>query len=327
MDKYIEEQKVDVFSFLSEKLDTKYGEGTGLNIYQHITNLSLWMTQYTGQISLEKIDKIMEQIKWKNDFISWKMYGQCSESEYDKLSNAMTINDNYYKMLKTIKNKVDGKYKKDEDIEKLTIFERNKELEELEKLTLKCINKDIEKISNKNEALDYIKLWDYYRNRCSISKNIYNTTKFLVGREETSKEENFELLSKVQHKLYKKCTEYGVLNIQNEEIFDKIIEAQLYDLENTVIKYKNETQTETGISDKLIISDQYLTNEFIVYGKGEAEKGYKLIFSEQYLTDKLFAPEKEYKSKENSFYKQYEGGVNRGTKILTERDKEKQQEK
>lgn len=327
MDKYIEEQKVDLLSFLSEKLDTKYGVGTGLNIYQHITNLSLWATSYTGKVSIEKIDNIMEEIKWKDDFISWKMWGQCSESEYEELSNAMTINDNYYKMLKTIKNKVQGKCKKDEDIEKLTIDERNKELEALEKLTLKCINKDIEKISNKNETLDYIKLWDYYRNRCSISKNIYNTIEFLVGEEETSKEENFELLSKVQHNLYEKCTEYGALNIQNEEIFNKLIESQLYDLENASIRYENDTKAESGINNKVIISDQYLTNEFAVFRKGEKGKDYKLIFSYQYLTDKLFVPRRENNIKDNSFYNQYEGRLVGGTKILAEREKEKEQGK
>ena len=172
------------------------------------------------------------------------------------------------------------------------MYQRNIELKKLENLTLRCINKDIENISSKNEALDYIQLWDYYRNRCAISKNIYNKLGDSIGKEETSNEDNFKRLTDVQHNLYKKCIEYGALNIQSEQVFDKMLEAQLYDLSNASIIYEYKGKR------KLIISDQYLTNESIIEKKKDG-------------------------SREFSDYKQYRSKEVKGTKILAEREKEK----
>ena len=50
MNQYMKKHDIDLISFLSDKLDKKYGEGTGLALYQHITNLSLWSTHYSGEV-------------------------------------------------------------------------------------------------------------------------------------------------------------------------------------------------------------------------------------------------------------------------------------
>ena len=161
---------------------------------------------------------------------------------------------------------------------------RNYELKGLEELTLRCVNQDIEKISSKKEALDYIQLWDYYRNRCLVSKDY-------EGKEQTSKEWNFKSVYKVQHKLYEKCMEYGALNILDEKLFDCLIEAQLYDLSNTTISH----------TDTLIISDPYLTSEFSISELADGTKQYD--FYKQYKTDtvkgtKILAESEQEKEKE-----------------------------
>lgn len=298
MNKYMQTQNIDLPSFLSDKLDKKYGEGTGLALYQYITNLSFW-SHISGEVTQKKIENIYEEIYTKKSLLVKKLDEEMNEDYHDELYQAIRINDDYYEMLETIEEKVHNtSLVNKENFEELTMFQRNKELKGLEELTLTCIEKDIDKISSKNEALDYIQLWDYYRNRCAISKNIYDQSSYLFGEEEMSKEENFELLSKVQHNLYKKCIEYGAFNIQDEQLFDKVIESQLYDLSNTVIAYNDKEK----IGHKLIISDQYLTNEFFIQEFADGSKQY-------------------------GAYGRYETQqtVN-GTKILAEREQEKEQE-
>lgn len=291
MDEYFRKQDVNLYDFLSEKLDEKYGEGTGLELYQSITNLSFWSTQYMGEITQKKLDKTREEIIMKNEVIKQKIEEEPELRNY--YNKVLIINNNYYEMLNTIESNVSERFVEGEtDFKELTMFQRNIELEKLENITLRCINKDIENISSKNEALDYIQLWDYYRNRCAISKNIYNKLRYSIGEEETSNEKNFKELIDVQHNLYKKCTEYGALNIQSEQVFDKMLEAQLYDLSNASITFEHNGKS------KLIISDQYLTNESIIE---EEEDG----------------------SKEFSDYKQYRSRKVKGKKILAEREKER----
>lgn len=281
MNEYMKKQNIDLISFLSDKLDKKYGEGTGLELYQHITNLSLWSTFYSGEVTQEKIDSILKEINTKNKYI------EKNTDKSDKFTQQiLATNNNYKKMLDTIK--TGGKYKNLDFDESIDIV-RNSELQALEELMLKCVDKDIENISSKNEALDYVQLWDYYRNRCLVSQ-------YYTGMEQTSKECNFESVYEVQHKLYEKCIEYEALNIQDEKLFDSLIESQLYDLGNTVIAYNDR------IDKKLIISDQYLTNNFLI---NELVDG-----SEKY-----------------QFCGVYEGkSTVKGTKILAEKEQEKEQD-
>lgn len=295
MDEYFRKQDVYLDTFLSEKLDKKYGEGTGLELYQSITNLSFWSKRYSGEVTQEKLDNIRKEIIMKNDATKQKLEEEPELASY--YNKVLTVNNNYYEMLNTIESKVSEQFVEGEtDFEELTMFQRNIELEKLEKLTLKCINKDIENISSKNEALDYIQLWDYYRNRCAISKNIYNKLTNSIGEEETLNEKNFKELTDVQHNLYKKCIEYGALNIQSEQIFNKLLEAQLYDLGNASVTYEYKGR----LNSKLIISDQYITNESVIEEKKDG-------------------------SKEFNAYKQYKSKAVQKNKILAEKAKEREE--
>lgn len=276
MHQYLKKHDIDLISFLSNKLDKKYGQGTGLAFYQYITNLSLWSKVHRKEVTQEEIDKILEEIETKEQYIREES-GQLDENK----QQILTINNNYKKMLETIKAKGDGQ---GIPFDELTDWVRNYELKGLEELTLRCVNQDIEKISSKKEALDYIQLWDYYRNRCLVSEDY-------EGKEQTSKEWNFESVYKVQHKLYEKCMEYGALNIQDEKLFDCLIESQLYDLSNTTISH----------TDTLIISDPYLTSEFSISELADGTKQYH--FEKQYETDNV-----------------------KGTKILAEYEQEKEKE-
>ena len=139
---------------------------------------------------------------------------------------------------------LDRIYKKDK---KGRNEELNKQLEGLEKLTLKCINKDIENIQNKNDAIDYVQLWDYYRNRCTVNKGTFK------GKEETLLSNNFKEVKNTQKNLYNKCKQYKALNIKDEKIFNKMIESQLYNVNNATVSY-NKKKT------KLIISDEYMNS-------------------------------------------------------------------
>ncbi len=301
MDEYFKEQDSELASFLSDELDEKYGEGTGLELYQSITNLSFWSTFFNGEGTQKKLDNIRNEIIEKNELIEQQLKKHPKWADYYK--ERLTVNNNYYEMLNTIDKRVSDQFVEGEtDFEKLTMFQRKIELKKLEELTLKCINQDINNISSKNEALDYIQLWDYYRNRCSIPKNTDDKPEGLLGEEETSSGKNFKLLSEVQHNLYEKCVEYGALNIQeirekcieyediniqDEQLFDKLIEAQLYDLSNASISY---------LDGKLNISDQYVTNE-------------------------IFIKEKEDGSRELNINELYTSKGVKGTKILAEKEK------
>ncbi|MCI8760596.1 MAG: hypothetical protein HFJ34_05725 [Clostridia bacterium] len=253
--------------FLSEKLDEKYGEGTGVELYQTMTNLSFWSENLLGEVTQEKLDETRKEIMEKNEVIKQQLEENPGLTDF--YNKVLTINNNYYEMLNAVESKVSDQFVEGEtDFRELTMFQRNIELHKLEKLTLKCINQDINNISSKNEALDYIQKWDYYRNRCAISKNTCMSHKYIIGEEATLDEKNFEELIDVQHNLYEKCMEYGVLNIQDEQLFNKLIEAQLYDLSNTSISYEQK-----GCLDrKLFISDQYLTNEISVKEKKDGNR-------------------------------------------------------
>ncbi len=268
MDEYIKKQDKYLNYFLSEKLDQKYGEGTGLELYQSITNLSFWST-YDGEVTQEKLDNIREQIGKNNELIEQKLKDE-TEQFTDFYNIALAINNNYYEMLNTIDSKVsDQLIERETNFESLASFQKEIELEKLEKLTLQCINQDIDGIFNKNEALDYIKLWDYYRNTCMVGK-------------ETINEGNFKELNDVQHNLYEKCIEYGALNIQeinekcieygerniqDEQLFNKLIEAQLYHISHASISY---------LDGKLVISDQYVTNEVSIQEKKDGSTELKI---------------------------------------------------
>ena len=126
----------------------------------------------------------------------------------------------------------------------------DEQLKKLEKLSLKCIEKDIENISSKKEALEYVQLWDYYRNRCAISKDL----SLGLGQafSDTMKEDNFKLLLKLQHKLYNQCSKFDSLNIKNEDIFNLLIESDLFDVSSARVKQDG---------NKVTISDQYVINK------------------------------------------------------------------
>lgn len=242
---------------LSEELDKKYGEGTGLEMLKHITNLSFAFSTYDGNLDEKKADKLLSQIEDINtNYLSEKYEETNSPKELKELDDIVSINDNAKDMLTEIKNIYQNG--KDIDSKKEKII--REEEKELEKLVLHCIEQDIEKLSNKNEVSDYVQLWDYYRNRCLTNKaDIKNR----MGIEKVKKEDNFKLVSKVQHQLYEKCEDYNVLNlkrvsslnIENEDIFNMLLEAQLYSVKDAKI---NITKNNT----RVIISDKYLGNLF-----------------------------------------------------------------
>lgn len=253
----IMENQSNLRIILSEELDKKYGEGTGLEMLKHITNLSFVFSKYDGNLDEKKADKLISQIEDINtNYLSKKYEETNSPKEIKELDDIVSINDNAKDMLTEIKNIYQNG--KDIDSKKEKII--REEEKELEKLVLHCIEQDIEKLSNKNEVLNYVQLWDYYRNRCLTNKaDIKNR----MGIEKVKKEDNFKLVSKVQHQLYEKCEDYNVLNlkevsslnIKNEDIFNMLLEAQLYSVKDAKISItKNNT--------RVIISDKYLRNLF-----------------------------------------------------------------
>lgn len=253
----IMENQSNLRIILSEELDKKYGEGTGLEMLKHITNLSFVFSKYDGNLDEKKADKLISQIEDINtNYLSKKYEETNSPKEIKELDDIVSINDNAKDMLTEIKNIYQNG--KDIDSKKEKII--REEEKELEKLVLHCIEQDIEKLSNKNEVLNYVQLWDYYRNRCLTNKaDIKNR----MGIEKVKKEDNFKLVSKVQHQLYEKCEDYNVLNlkevsslnIKNEDIFNMLLEAQLYSVKDAKISItKNNT--------RVIISDKYLGNLF-----------------------------------------------------------------
>lgn len=253
MDEYMQnsdpsDQKT-VQEFLSEKLDNKYGEGTGEEIYKYITNLSLWFTNYSGPITPQRVEDLYQSLDEKHEII--KQGGQS-----ETIDSILNVHSNFRQMLDNIYDRdtkmIDRKALEDEF---------NKQLKGIEMISLKCINKDIGSIHNKNDAIDYVQLWDYYRNRCAVSK-FYG-----VDEEETLLSDNFKKLREVQKNLYGKCKKYGALNIKDEAIFNILIESHLYNVSNATISYnKNKT--------KLVISDEYIENEFDIRIKKDGSKKY-----------------------------------------------------
>ena len=78
MNKYIQTQNIDLPSFLSDKLDKKYGEGMGLALYQYITNLSFW-SYISGEVTQEKMDNIYEEIYTKKSLLVKKLDEEMNE--------------------------------------------------------------------------------------------------------------------------------------------------------------------------------------------------------------------------------------------------------
>ena len=257
---YVHTQNMDLYNFLCNKLDGKYGEGTGEKFYKCITNLQLWFDQYSEQNILDRIENDLQELNEKNEFIRTKIE---NGEQSAKLDMAYSINNNYAELLNSIldlnKKIEDGLNHESFILESGFRGKEKEELRKLEKLTLKCINKDIENISSKNEAIDYIQLWDYYRHRCSIGRNQE------LGEEATNKDENFKMLLNVQHKLFKKCMEYKALNICDEKVFDKLIEAQLCDTCNASV---------IDGTNNMKILDEYLINSVETYKADNGKKIY-----------------------------------------------------
>lgn len=253
MDECMQAQEVDLYDKIVDDLDSRYGNGITLKLYKNLTNLSLYFFSYEGLLTNERIEKIYAEIAEKDEKIT------------DMLQQGILDNnsaDVVRKINNSLKNTLDDICQTKEGKKQNISVSQHEELKKLEKLSLKCINQDIKGISNRNEALDYIQKWDYYRNRCCIS----NT--YVLDEESVLLSENFELVSKVQHNLYKKCIEYGALNIKSEDIFDRMLESQLYNVQDakmTIIIDENKEK-------KLIISDKYLCNEFEVIDKKNGKR-------------------------------------------------------
>ena len=282
MDENMQElNKENLRDFLKEKLDDKYGEGTGQDLFKYVTNLSFF-SKFTIDLIPEKIEGLYQKIYKRNESVQQEIE---EKGQSDELCSILDVNNNFKAMLDKIYNKDSKKINKE-----AYKNEKNKQLKGLEELCLDCISKDIENINNKNDTIDYIQLWDYYRNRCSISKY------YEVGEEATILSDNFSKLKEVQKNLYKRCKQYKVLNIKDKEIFDKIIEAKLYNVNNATISYnKNKT--------KLIISDEYIINEFEIETNKDGDKKYCLV--NEYENDK---------------------GTVKGNKILARRELDKERE-
>lgn len=263
MDEYMQKTNEKTLrDFLKEKLDDKYGKGTGQNLYKYVTNLSFF-SRFTIDLKPEKIEGLYEKISKRNESVQQEIE---KKGQSDELSSILDVNNNFKAMLDKIYNKDTKTINK-----KAYKNEKNKQLKGIEMLCLDCISKDIENINNKNDAIDYVQLWDYYRNRCSISKY------YEVGEEAPVLSENFDKLKEVQKNLYNKCKQYKALNISDKEIFDKLIESQLYNVSNATISYnKNETE--------LTISDEYIVNKFEVETKKDGNKKYSIIT--EYENDK-----------------------------------------
>lgn len=242
---------------LSEELDPKYGKGTGLEMLKHITNLSFAFSAYDGNLDEKKADKLLTQIEDLNALYLSKTYEETNlPAEIKEFDDIISINNNAKEMLTEIK----SIYQNGKDIDSKKEKIIREEEKELEQLVLHCIEQDIENLSNKNEVLDYIQLWDYYRNRCLTNKaDIKNR----MGIEKVKKEDNFKLASKVQHQLYEKCEDYNVLNlkemssvnIENEDIFNMLLESQLYCVKDAKIHMLSS-------NTRVKISDKYLGNMF-----------------------------------------------------------------
>lgn len=283
MDEYMQNSDKDSLNnFLSEKLDSKYGQGTGENLYKYITNLSFWFKNYSGGITEEKIEGFYEKLDEKNRIVEERKKENGQSDIFTSISN---IHNNFEEMLNNIYNK------ETKTIDKKSMKkELHKQLKEIEMLSLRCVNKDIESINNKNDVIDYVQLWDYYRNRCAISKY------YSIAEEEPLLSDNFKELKDTQKRLYKKCKQYKALNITDEKIFNKMIESQLYNVNNATISYnKNKT--------KLIISDEYIINKFEIETNKDGDKKYYLV--NEYENDK---------------------GTVKGNKILARRELDKERE-
>ncbi len=261
---YVRNNNTYFCDFLTTSLDSKYGEGTGVEMYSLMNDLVLCCPKsYYGDIYLNSKDELKKRYEiiknkekdnkelisnYKSDNI------ESSDKDFERImAQAQKVNKSYKSTIEDIFECMDNKKKLGKSPSKafsqarLEVYE--KLLKKLEKTTLKCIQKDVKKISCKNEALDYIQLWDYYRNRCAIVKNSPLDLDFTNSS--MDKEISFKLTFDIQHELYEKCCKYKALNIKNEKVFNVIIEANLYDINNAKVKRDGEKIT---ISDKYVIS-------------------------------------------------------------------------
>lgn len=246
MDEYMQKSKERTLNkFLQEELDNKYGKETRKELFKYVTNLSFY-TRYVVNDPSEKFEKLYQEIDRKNEKVQKEIE---EKGESDVRSTVLEVNNNFKAMLDKVYNKdtktIDKKAFKEE---------RNKQLKGLEMKCLECINKDVESIQSKNDAIDYVQLWDYYRNRCAISKY------YEVGEETVELSGNFSKLKEVQKNLYNKCKKYKALNIKDETTFDKLLEAQLYDVSSAKVSY-NKNKTIMKISDEYIITEFYITTK------------------------------------------------------------------
>lgn len=277
MDEFIKNSEKNLFDFLTEHLDEKYGEGVGEKVYQYVSNLSLYFTHYTGELNQKRAQKVCKEIEMLNGMINDKVKKAETEEEIKRLKKIYHSNDNMKQMIQNILDRYENR--EDFDVAdtklakkaELAKFELAKgevyatQQKELEMLNLNCIALDIHKISNQKEALDYVQLWDYYRHRCAISK--YGG----LGVEKTDAQDNYKKLLNVQHQLYEKCCETNALEIKDEEIFDKMIEAQLCDVQKAKVR-TNQKGT------KFIISDEYFVDKLDrITNKKEIAKEEKIL--------------------------------------------------
>ena len=193
---------------------------------------------------MKKVDTLLDKIENLNKLYLDKHPDITNSStEMEDYNDIIDINNNSKEMLNKLKD-IYRNGKNDKDIDYNVDQVIRGEEKKLEKLVLDCIMQDIEHLSNKNDVLDYIQQWDYYRNRCLINKADISSIQNRMRMEKTKKEDNFKLVYKVQHKLYEKCKDYNALNfkklsathIGNEDIFNMLIEAQLYNVKNAKIK-------------------------------------------------------------------------------------------
>ncbi len=148
MDEYMQKTNEKTLrDFLKEKLDDKYGEGTGQDLYKYVTNVSFF-SRFTIDLKPEKIEGLYEKISKRNESVQQEIE---KKGQSDELSSILDVNNNFKAMLDKIYNKDTKTINK-----KAYKNEKNKQLKGIEMLCLDCISKDIENINNKYDAIDYV---------------------------------------------------------------------------------------------------------------------------------------------------------------------------
>lgn len=300
MDQFMgKSESIRLRSFLKEELDPKYGEGTAKKMIEYLVKFSFILDNYDGMLNEEKATKLIDKIDERNDRCRSQLKDLSEIQDIKIVNEVLDINNN----AKTFLEEINKAYEKDEKISYSKQKLIRKEEKELEKLVMTCINQDIEAISDKNEALNYIQRWDYYRNRC-LTNNSQKSER--MGKEAVAENDNFKFVYKVQHKLYEKCKEYNVFNfgksfeeIEHEDVFNMLLEAQLYDVKEAKIRMNKK-------GTKVIIADQYLKNKFEITKNNDGSIDY-ISGSEDVKVNKT--------------------GIAKGINILSEKEKVQEVEK